>query len=42
MRHCESIGRSAHLINLDPAADHFEYEPTKGTAAAPHSPQLAC
>lgn len=31
MRHCESIGRSAHLINLDPAADHFEYKPSKGT-----------
>ena len=33
MRHCESIGRAAHLINLDPAADYFEYKPTKGILA---------
>ncbi len=29
MRHCESMGRAAHLINLDPAADNFEYTHSK-------------
>lgn len=29
LEHCESIGRSAHLINLDPAAENFAYEPSK-------------
>lgn len=24
-QHCESIGRMIHLINLDPAAEHFDY-----------------
>ncbi|KAJ7519667.1 hypothetical protein O6H91_20G049700 [Diphasiastrum complanatum] len=24
-QHCESIGRSINIINLDPAAEHFEY-----------------
>ncbi|KAJ3339969.1 ATP binding protein [Gonapodya sp. JEL0774] len=28
MTHCESTGRSAHLVNLDPAAENFEYQPT--------------
>ncbi|ORY06299.1 hypothetical protein K493DRAFT_333186 [Basidiobolus meristosporus CBS 931.73] len=28
MTHCQSIGRSVHLVNLDPAAEHFTYEPT--------------
>lgn len=23
--HCQSIGRTVHIVNLDPAADHFEY-----------------
>ncbi len=26
--HAQTIGRSVHLFNLDPAADRFEYEPT--------------
>ncbi|EAL22660.1 hypothetical protein CNBB1090 [Cryptococcus deneoformans B-3501A] len=26
--HAQTIGRSVHLVNLDPAADKFEYEPT--------------
>lgn len=26
--HAQTIGRSVHLFNLDPAADKFEYEPT--------------
>ena len=29
MEHCESIGRSAHLINLDPAAENFVHAPSK-------------
>lgn len=29
MEHCESIGRSAHLINLDPAAENFVHQPSK-------------
>ncbi|CAI5503012.1 unnamed protein product [Closterium sp. Naga37s-1] len=24
-QHCESVGRSAHVVNLDPAADEFKY-----------------
>ena len=23
--HCESVGRVVHVVNLDPAAEHFEY-----------------
>lgn len=26
--HCQSIKRSAHLVNLDPACDNFDYKPT--------------
>lgn len=30
LEHCDSIGRSAHLFNLDPAAEHFDgCEPSK-------------
>lgn len=29
MEHCESIGRSAHLINFDPAAENFVHPPSK-------------
>jgi GPN-loop GTPase len=29
LEHCESIGRSAHLINLDPAAENFVHPPSK-------------
>jgi len=28
MTHCQNIGRNVHLMNLDPAAERFEYEPT--------------
>lgn len=28
MSHAQSLGRTIHLFNLDPAAEHFEYEPT--------------
>jgi GTPase SAR1 family protein len=24
-QHCQSIKRTVHVVNLDPAADHFEY-----------------
>lgn len=30
MTHCQTAGRKVHLVNLDPAAEHFEYEPTIG------------
>jgi hypothetical protein len=23
--HCESVGRLVHIINLDPAAEHFDF-----------------
>ena len=26
--HAHSVGRNMHLFNLDPAAEHFEYEPS--------------
>ncbi|KAF8966701.1 ATP binding protein [Entomortierella lignicola] len=28
MTHCQNIGRPVHLVNLDPAAEKFEYEPS--------------
>ncbi|KAI9305307.1 GPN-loop GTPase [Cunninghamella echinulata] len=28
MTHCQTTGRKVHLVNLDPAAEKFEYEPT--------------
>ncbi|KAG0329592.1 ATP binding protein [Podila horticola] len=28
MTHCQNIGRAVHLVNLDPAAEKFEYEPS--------------
>ncbi|KAI7871050.1 GPN-loop GTPase [Spinellus fusiger] len=28
MTHCQAAGRKVHLVNLDPAAERFEYEPT--------------
>ncbi|KAI8384415.1 GPN-loop GTPase [Radiomyces spectabilis] len=28
MTHCQATGRKVHLVNLDPAAENFEYEPT--------------
>lgn len=30
MTHCQNIGRPVHLVNLDPAAEKFEYEPSIG------------
>lgn len=27
--HCLAIGRSSHIINLDPAAEYFSYTPSK-------------
>jgi hypothetical protein len=29
--HCSSIGRTVHVVNLDPAADNFEYPVSVGT-----------
>jgi predicted PilT family ATPase len=31
--HCEAVGRSVHVVNLDPAAEVFGYSPTLGTPA---------
>ncbi|CAG8702319.1 10659_t:CDS:2 [Rhizophagus irregularis] len=28
INHCQNIGRSVHLMNLDPAAEKFEYSPS--------------
>lgn len=28
MAHAHTLHRNLHLFNLDPAAEHFEYEPT--------------
>ncbi|KAJ3152387.1 ATP binding protein [Irineochytrium annulatum] len=28
MTHCQTTGRSVHLVNLDPAAENFEYDPS--------------
>ncbi|KAI8874136.1 hypothetical protein GQ42DRAFT_72616 [Ramicandelaber brevisporus] len=28
MTHLQTVGRTAHLVNLDPAAEEFEYSPT--------------
>ncbi|KAJ2381789.1 GPN-loop GTPase 3, partial [Coemansia sp. RSA 2559] len=28
MQHCEATKRRVHLVNLDPAAERFEYPPT--------------
>ena len=25
VRHCENIGRTVHVVNLDPAAEYFDY-----------------
>lgn len=33
MTHCQTAGRKVHLVNLDPAAEHFEYDPTIGKYA---------
>ncbi|XP_055328034.1 GPN-loop GTPase 3-like [Paramacrobiotus metropolitanus] len=30
MNHCKAIGRNVHIINLDPAAEHFAYESVIG------------
>ena len=24
-KHCQSVKRSVHVVNLDPAAEHFDY-----------------
>lgn len=37
MTHCQAAGRRVHLVNLDPAAEHFEYEPTIGKSMDPWS-----
>lgn len=29
-RHCEALRRTVHIVNLDPAAEHFDYSPLAG------------
>ncbi|RUS32955.1 hypothetical protein BC938DRAFT_473683 [Jimgerdemannia flammicorona] len=35
MTHCQNVGRTVHLVNLDPAAERFEYQPTIGVYLGP-------
>ncbi|PKI58014.1 hypothetical protein CRG98_021594 [Punica granatum] len=30
-QHCQTIGRNIHIINLDPAAENFDYPVATGT-----------
>ena len=30
LRHCEALRRTVHVVNLDPAAESFEYEAMAG------------
>lgn len=29
-RHCETVGRTVHIVNLDPAAENFDYPVAMG------------
>jgi hypothetical protein len=29
-QHCETVGRRIHMVNLDPAAEHFSYPVSTG------------
>lgn len=29
-QHCEAVGRSIHIVNLDPAAENFDYPVATG------------
>jgi len=42
-QHCEAIGRTVHVVNFDPAAEVFNYEPSIGArrAASPATWPLA-
>lgn len=33
-QHCQTIGRTIHVINLDPAADNFDYPVATGKCKA--------
>ena len=30
LQHCENVQRSVHVVNLDPAAEHFDYQVLAG------------
>ena len=30
MQHCENVQRSVQVVNLDPAAEHFDYQVLAG------------
>jgi hypothetical protein len=44
-QHCQSIGREVFIVNLDPAAEHFDYPVSVGEKhdallrADPHCPE---
>lgn len=31
-QHCETIGRAVHIVNLDPAAENFDYPVAMGNS----------
>lgn len=33
VQHCETLGRSVQVVNLDPAAEHFDYPVMAGRDA---------
>ena len=33
LKHCEAIGRVVQVVNLDPAAEHFDYPVSVGMLA---------
>ena len=41
VEYCQNVKRSIHVINLDPAAEHFSYPVEAGESASP-SNQLIC
>jgi hypothetical protein len=32
--HCQTVGRTIHIVNLDPAAEHFDYPVDMGNFSA--------
>lgn len=31
-QHCETVGRAVHIVNLDPAAENFDYPVAMGNS----------
>jgi len=36
VKHCEVLRRTVHVVNLDPAAEHFDYPLLAGTFQLSH------